>query len=224
MSIYKYFAIVHTRTKRIHNIQEIVEFAVLFVNAKTAEPVHSYHSEVKPRLIKPRDYRIYDEETYPTYAPNFSTVIERFNAECDWLLNEDVLFITIGNQVLHKIVPGQLAIESAHLAGPALHFGPSPHFGPSAWCNLLWVFERLTRVKLHISDSNAEIRNMMLHLNLDPMAIEDSEDYCKAVGIILQELLRKTSALSLSHTCSVKYDDSLRMKTPSIFNMSFVRM
>lgn len=207
---YEYYAIVYTKTRKVHNVQEIIELNISILDGKTLLQTHSFHSHVKPRILF-KGVDNYMDDT-------FDKVVAKFNEKFEWLNTANVLYITIGNQTLLSYIPGQLLIEDAHTVNPV------EHFGPRTWCNLLWVFERVTRVRLQIDNRYSELHNMRKHWGLPATWVDNTTDYCDAIAEVVRVMLAKTPALVLKPTCHLRYDDTLQMMTSDDFNLTFVRM
>jgi len=201
--MYKYYAIVQAKTKKPpqFDLRELLDFSVIVLNAQNHTIIDSYFKTICPRLV--------DVNCFSTYAvsEHFSTVLEDFEEEFDWLLKSDeVLFITVGNDLLYRHIPTQCAIEEALAHKPVSNI-----FSPKEWCNLLWVFEKATNMKLTIDSKNhGELELMCQHLDIPRRSISDSDDYCEIVRLILKKLLGKSNIISLSPTC-VKDGDKLKM-------------
>ena len=228
VTMYNYYAIVHVETERLHNVKEIVNFSVLFLDS-TFKVVHTFDSPVKPRIVGDYYDRLIYQSPYER-TDYFSSVLKRFKETFGGLLErDDVLYITIGNQPLYSIIPSQCLIEESYTKENVSNI-----FQPRRWCNLLWVFEKVTNVRLSFdTDTHAEINDMWKHLDLPKTCVippRDSDDYCQAVARIMEVLAQKNNITSYDATCRVLEDECGMMTKLRLLHhswskgMSFVRM
>ncbi len=141
---YDYYVILNFRTTKVFTLEEIVESAIVVVDAKTLLIVRTLHEYIKPTILRclsaETNFRhdLSDAEVHFTdHLYQIRNVIYEF---CD----KKLLLVTIGQEHLTKMFPGQITIEracrrNAFSAHETFIFQRFQH-----WCNLKDVFKYVT--------------------------------------------------------------------------------
>lgn len=202
MEKYDYYVLLNFRSTKVFSLEEIVEYAIIIINAETLQVERTIHEYVKPSILQfvsaqtnlrsDLDYK----ETFYHHLDGIVNIMAQF-------LDKKILMVTLSQDHLSRLLPGQAQIEERIRDLNADH----NKFLSSCrqWCNLKNVFQLVSNREIQKQPwEKSELNHLWRCLGLP---YDDIYKNCliearEAVDII-RILVRKTASERLFPTTSL---------------------
>ena len=207
---YKYIIIISAQTSWVYNIQEIVSFSAIALDAKTKLVLASYSRELAPHFVKPLS----------NDNMSFSFVYDGFRELFADYLSE-ALYVTVGNKLLHKIIPGQLLMDEKIFSkgtcrGQLMDNNGACRLGGGGelevpiikeWCNIARLFQICTGISVRTLSHNQQSRKMVEFYDI-PWRFRIGLDWCYSIAAVIRKLCDGSNEnFNLRPTCRAASGD-----------------